>query len=103
MSRQKKRKYKFIDYGNSKYRIEVIEEPEKTKKSVKIQKKGGQAVVMKYGREYMSQIAKKSRENRKKKDPNYGKKLSALGVFARKNKKKESIVTDKTITNINTT
>lgn len=52
-------------------------------------KKGSKRVLEEYGSEHMSDIAKKSRKNVLKNDPDYYKKLSAAGVAARKRKEKE--------------
>lgn len=51
--------------------------------------KAGKATYAKYGSEHMAKIAKIGRDNLKKKDPDYYKRLSQAGVEARKRKAKE--------------
>lgn len=52
---------------------------------------GGKKIAEKIGSEGMAALARKGRESIKKKDPEYGKKLSQAGVHAREVKKQQWI------------
>lgn len=56
-----------------------------------IARMGGKKIAEKIGSEGMAALARKGREAIKKKDPDYGKKLSLAGVHAREVKKQQWI------------
>lgn len=58
--------------------------------AAEIGKKGGVTTVERHGNEHMSEIAKRSVTG-KKRDPEYFKNLSKMGIAARKAKKRSSI------------
>ena len=55
-----------------------------------VSRKGGKAVVEKYGPAYMGELGKKGATSKLEKDPDYFKKLAKLGVEGRLKKKEKT-------------